>query len=101
MIDRDSRKTYGKPTRAGIAGMRGLLGFRYLYQELEKIVTYEAEMPRQLMVDKSREGEGLSQSVGITTRTSPHQREICHLPLSDCRCRVCEDRTIVGRRNPG
>jgi hypothetical protein len=24
--------------------------------------------------------------------------EICHLPLSGCRCRVCEDRMIVDRR---
>ena len=73
MIDRDSRKTYGKPTRAGIAGIKDLLGSRYLCHELEKIVTYRVEIPRQLMVDKSREGEGLSQSVvGITTRTSPH-----------------------------
>jgi hypothetical protein len=33
-------------TRAGIAGMRGLPGSRYLYQELEKIVTYRSEIPR-------------------------------------------------------
>lgn len=45
------------------------------------IVTYRVEIPRQL-INKSREGEGLSQSVGTTTRTSPHQRGICHLPLS-------------------
>ena len=37
--------------------MRGLPGSRYLYQELEEIVTYRVEIPRQLF-NKSREGEG-------------------------------------------
>ena len=46
--------------RAGIAGMRDLPGSRYLYQELKMIVTYRPEIPRLVMVDKSREGEGLS-----------------------------------------
>jgi hypothetical protein len=67
--------------------MRGLPGSRYLYQELEKIVTYRVEIPRQL-INKSRKGEGLVAISGHHHELLHTTGEICHLPLSECRCRV-------------
>ena len=63
------------------------------------IVTYRPEIPRLMMVNKSREGEGLSRTV--------HHHSLLHTAWEDrdstCRFRlpisgIASHREIVGRR---